>query len=262
MSKINCDNCSKKVDCFFHPKFSQGALAELCKEYSESVEDDMSERSCDNCISWDKAINACGNILVSDAHPDKHSNLSKWLASICRHYSKRVELCGARSLFNINGVYVNCEFPKGHDGQHWWASQACVDYKWWHDHIKKQPSTPELCGGKCTTAGAANLLCGKPKGHEGCHCDYLAEEGEEITWDDPTPHEFLRGLEDKDDHYVAPTPTALDEAWETEPNQWADHKELFKKGWQARGKADKEVLGFYGIIASSVYTDIEKLDEQ
>ncbi len=81
--------------------------------YAQEKGDVMSVRTCENCISWSTRTKACVNSKVTEANPRKQSNLSKWLAPICRHYSERVELCGAHW-----DKPTTCTKPRGHSGDH------------------------------------------------------------------------------------------------------------------------------------------------
>lgn len=83
----------------------------------------------------------------------------------------------------------------------------------------------EKCGAECPECSS---ICIKPKGHKGEH-GHSGGTYTNIT-----------------DYWSGPEPTAFDKAWEGTRDNYGFmsncghtfHKEIYRAGWQARGKAD------------------------
>ena len=155
----------------------------------------MSELSCENCKHFDlekcrrlDEIEAgvdsrdrlCGHSTATDLYARAHQCASdRLIASICKHYEERVELCGAIAPCI---QCFPCIKPKGHKGLH--AANSIAPMEW-------GKRLAESCGP--VSPIEPHVSCIWVKGHSGKHEGYkeTTDGKTHLTdWSDPIPAAF------------------------------------------------------------------------
>ncbi len=244
----------------------------------------MTERSCRICKN--REANRCR--FLDTAPPPDHmwidSELWGMVGNVCKHYTERVEPCGAETHDPIRGL-LRCPKLKGHLGRH------MVSYKRngasctivWDAHksvyTSEDPNpTAEPCGARPPNSPTE---CDKPKGHDGAHEG--ARKIGRLVWSDPTAEpcgaesicggggvlrcdapkghsgSYSASKEENDAIYTAlwpnepmppaAVPTAFDKAWEESgvaSHDHQNHRAIYRTGWQ--GALTKVKQALYGLL--------------